>query len=1318
MIIDFRPLILSYGRSVGILMKSTFGFSLILLLLILSQYGFANPGYKVISESSQELVIQLVPTEWKTIRFDDGEVICPQGALLENREDGLVTPYYRTLIGLPSAETPKFQITRQSWQIVGGIHPPRGTEEVVNDRLPPLGSVAPVFLGAPFLWRNHWVVDLYVIPLIVADEGVRKLEELELTIRYPAVQPGMRYSHDVLAEKTLLNPRSATRWTLTTVPTLQQGESFPEGLLYRIEIREEGIYKLTKNFLDQQGVDLSGFNPQYFKIFGNGGLVLPEDFSTPRDDQLRENAILVIGEEDENWDDGDYILFYGRSVNSWNANRTIGDYRHTNNPFTTTNVYWLNVSEDNTPGRRMQTLDSELQPTYRTNIARSRTFYENDLIIFYSYDERESGKEWYASELRIGDRTSVNFPASSPLPDESATVWFSAKKSSTYSPLGQVTINNNPNFTETFSLSSVLHAFELPAGILNNGINTLTFSVHPQNNQTSGGGLLDWFEVSYMRELQTNTGKMEFDALPEDGVAEVTIAGIQSPWIFDIEEYDQVRCTRHNPFVVQTRTDSPRRYLALSEDRFLTIINIMEDHVGRGEYPNGLRDVDLQADYIYIVHDDFWDASAALEQHVEQRDNVEVIRVNIRDIYQEFSWGLFDPTAMRDFLYYAQTNWRSEQDGPVRSCLLIGDGDYDYRNLTFSGDKNWIPPYENYRNCRDDFFTEFGTNEASLVMGRLPVQKESELENFITNLIAYDSGVDRGPWQSRIILVADDEFVDIGPTISDQEHLTDSEDIALHSLPSYMDVEKIYIGAYPTSYDPATGIRLKPLATRDLLQALGKGSLLVNYIGHGNAHVWAHEQLFLDTRDRTLVNSGDKNPIYVAATCAWGHFDRPNNEAFFESLLTMYGGAIGVIAASRNTSGSANEQLVENYYLRFFDRDQDYSAGECLWLAKRAAAGSTNPYYHYFGDPMMTPALPKWDVTVTEVNPDSLTALETGQVIAEIRRPQENHPDDMFQGEALVTLIGGYRLLTYTFTEKIDGRYVNGAQTHYRLPLGLLFRGYTSVSNGSLQARFVVPRDVVYGSNTAQVQIYATDEVNDAVGVMSNLAISCQSGDLSDQTPPQIHIYFNHRNWRNGDLTTLQPNLIVDIYDTSGINLTGEIGHELKALIDGGKQEVSLTNDFTYERDRYTSGAAERTLFDLSPGLHHLEIWAWDNANNLGREGVTFETMDTGGQDGDGSGFYMQNVYNAPNPFSDETYFTFEGADVARATVKIFTPSGRQIKTLEARFNDAQSFYYIPWDGRDQYQDDVANGVYLYKLTVESVYGQSSEQYGKVMRLR
>ncbi len=58
--------------------------------------------------------------------------------------------------------------------------------------------------------------------------------------------------------------------------------------------------------------------------------------------------------------------------------------------------------------------------------------------------------------------------------------------------------------------------------------------------------------------------------------------------------------------------------------------------------------------------------------------------------------------------------------------------------------------------------------------------------------------------------------------------------------------------------------------------------------------------------------------------------------------------------------------------------------------------------------------------------------------------------------------------------------------------------------------------------------------------------------------------------------------------------------------------------------------------------------------------------------------------------------------------------AGRPVRSLEW-ITSGEPYVSIPWDGRDQDGDLLANGVYLYKVVARTVDGQySAEALGKL----
>ena len=212
---------------------------------------------------------------------------------------------------------------------------------------------------------------------------------------------------------------------------------------------------------------------------------------------------------------------------------------------------------------------------------------------------------------------------------------------------------------------------------------------------------------------------------------------------------------------------------------------------------------------------------------------------------------------------------------------------------------------------------------------------------------------------------------------------------------------------------------------------------------------------------------------------------------------------------------------------------------------------------------------------------------------------------------------------------------------------------------------------------------------------------------MVDDQGPRIEFSFaDQPDFINGDYVSPSPTVIIRLYDENGINLTQEIGHRIELTIDD-RIKKDVTSFFVYDKDSYQSGELQYTLPSLPEGLHRLRISAWDNLNNFSEKEITFRTTPN-------TRLVVDQVVNYPNPFQDETDFTFQffspngSADVR---IKIYTVTGRLIREIEDVAHTG--FNRIHWDGRDAEGDLVANGVYLYKIIVND----GENQVEKIQKL-
>jgi hypothetical protein len=122
-------------------------------------------------------------------------------------------------------------------------------------------------------------------------------------------------------------------------------------------------------------------------------------------------------------------------------------------------------------------------------------------------------------------------------------------------------------------------------------------------------------------------------------------------------------------------------------------------------------------------------------------------------------------------------------------------------------------------------------------------------------------------------------------------------------------------------------------------------------------------------------------------------------------------------------------------------------------------------------------------------------------------------------------------------------------------------------------------------------------------------------------------------------------------------------------------------------------------LPDLLDGVHTLEILAKDASGNFFDSTSSRSTFSVFNE------FDLTQVFNYPNPFTNDTHFTFElrGSELPDGlNIKVYTIAGRLIWDYEVPTSDmTPGFNRIHWNGKDQDGDDIANGVYLYKVNAK-----------------
>jgi hypothetical protein len=158
-----------------------------------------------------------------------------------------------------------------------------------------------------------------------------------------------------------------------------------------------------------------------------------------------------------------------------------------------------------------------------------------------------------------------------------------------------------------------------------------------------------------------------------------------------------------------------------------------------------------------------------------------------------------------------------------------------------------------------------------------------------------------------------------------------------------------------------------------------------------------------------------------------------------------------------------------------------------------------------------------------------------------------------------------------------------------------------------------------------------------------------------------------------------------------------------------------LNDYYETEPNNFKKGKLRFPFRNLSVGLHTLKLRAWDVYNNPIVVEIQFLVVSD-------QEITLTNVLNYPNPFVDYTQFWFthnKPFEPLQVQVQVFTISGKIVCTKNQTIT-TEGFLSreITWDGRDDFGDKLGKGVYVYKLTVQSLLSnQRIEKYEKLVIL-
>lgn len=1172
-------------------------------------------------------------------------------------------------------------------------------------------------------------------------ESSRGRDKLYSTLTYsPVINRNGTYTK-VISFNINYNYKASNRTTYNASNyNMESNSIFASGKWYKFKVEKTGVHKIDGNFLSRIGVNLQSVTPSQIKIYGHGGNALPLENAENTPTDPPQIALKVVSNSNSGFNNSDYILFYAEGTRTYNEEND----SHIN-PYSDYSYYYITVEGE--PGLRIQNMQepsgnaSQIITNYN-----SAQFHEED-----NYSPAKVGRRWFGNRFDIQNQQNFNFNFPDIVLGSEYTVTVKTGAVSSSSTSMRIDLNGQENHLLTYSpindpvfLVTRDLAKTLP-------VNSNDIQVNMQYNNSgnpSSTAYLDYIRIEVLEHLRGKNEQFLFsnkEVKNMFGIGEYRMSNAQNiSEVWDVTDWQNIQSKQNNAssnLHWKANLGEERKYVAVhANDYFepLTVDNpIVQNQNIKGTILRDSQGNFKDVDYLIITSPMLVQPAIRLANHHIAHNNLNVKVITTDAIYQEFSSGKQDISAIRNLVRYVYNN-ASTPGNRLKYLALLGDTSVDYKSR-WENNNNIVPTFHtlqstsNYSSyMSDDFFGMMDDNEGSMAasdkldiaVGRIIADDVSLANAMVDKAINYQKEASFGSWRNNIITISDDvdktyEFESI------QRTLNNLSDEISEKKPAF-NVKKILADSY-VQQTSAGGNRY-PDVNKAITEAIEVGGLVVNYFGHGGEDGLAHEFIYTQN-DANNLNNTNRYPMFITVTCEFTKFDYPHRITAGElTYWNARGGAVSLITTTRAISVSLGVEfnLVMTPEIFGYDTFDHNTPAEALRKSKNMIGDRLRRVVFFIGDPAMHLAQPKPSVELTKINDNpindpSATPIEAlGKVKLSGIVTDEN-------GNQLSNYNG--IIETKVFDKQIDRTTLGNDGTRNSAgelmildftTLGeIIFNGQATVNNGAFDIEFIAPRDIRSELGNGRISFYTKRDgiLEDRTGYNNNIQVGGINENAADDSQgPEIQLYFNDETFASGSTTNNSPILIAKLEDDSGINTSSGIGHDILAFLDGDESNpIKLNEYYQSDVDDYTKGSLQYQFKDLEEGVHTLKLKAWDVYNNSSTSEIEFVVAEN-------DNLEISRVLNYPNPFVNYTEFWFEHNrpyEPLDVQVQVLTVSGKIVwSTNQLITTEGFLSRDIIWDGRDDFGDRIGKGVYIYKISVKSTLtNQRAEKFEKLVIL-
>ncbi len=755
----------------------------------------------------------------------------------------------------------------------------------------------------------------------------------------------------------------------------------PAAPYLKIAVTADGVYRVRGQDLLDAGAPLDAIDPATLQLFESG----------------REVPLHVLAGAP--LPAGDLFAFVGRR-NTGADERWAYDYDDGlqsstyGSLYTDTTYYWLTWGQ--AQGRRYA-VTTTAPPTPVPTVALRDTIHAEEDNTYFFGDTfltgnpkytRGEGYYWHRFSHSNANPATQTYPIVLPTPRRLAsdTLFVRVRFNSETNTLHKVAMELRLSLVGATAFVGVdtvswngLGFAELSAAIPQNQIpGDLTLRVRLTSfndinvTATINRLLLDWIDVSYVRELAAQDGALRF-SVDEGGAYAFTLTNLTTP---------EVRVYRPDAdafFVLTpagntaTLLDDPAggtTYWAVQTDRYLTPVSV------RPDVPSNLAAPDNTADYV-ILTTPFLTPSAdemAAYRASMAGGGYQVKVVYLQDVFDQFDYGRPTPMAIRRFVRTSQT-WAV----PPRFMLIWGDALYPDRSRPRHA---WEVPAFGHA-ASDGWFAM--QNESltdyieSIAIGRIPIRTNEQGLTFKEKMVHYESRPLEA-WQKRALFL-------VGGSSQAEKNILQSFALNWSDLVTHEVTALDTLHFFKNASGP-----LDPTFKDSLQVAFKEGASWTAYFGHSAAQTWE-----IVTEPPSQFDNASRLPVVLSLGCFTGDFATGTGLdsdflTFSEQLVVETGnGGIAHFGASASGTIVASATLSDEIHRVVFS-DTLRILGTALRLAKeRYALSRTDPLsvkhslqYGLIGDPatrILLPTRPDFNITPAQITITPVTPIPADSML-------------------------------------------------------------------------------------------------------------------------------------------------------------------------------------------------------------------------------------------------------------------------------------------------------------------------------------------------